>query len=59
MEATRRTLTVVPDGKGVVEVGIAGASAPLGENKTQVVPKSCGDWIVKLKEATALFPACK
>ena len=28
MEATRRTLTVVPDGKGVVEVGIAGASAP-------------------------------
>jgi len=28
MEATRRTLTVLPDGKGVVEVGIAGASEP-------------------------------
>jgi len=28
MEGTRLTLTVLPDGYGVVLVGIAGASAP-------------------------------
>lgn len=28
MEATRRTLAVLPDGKDVVDIGIAGASAP-------------------------------
>jgi len=31
MDATRRTLTVLPDGKDEVEVGIAGASEPFRE----------------------------
>lgn len=60
MEATRLTLAVLPDGKDVVDIGIAGASTPFkkktSDNQWQqnyVVIR----WAAK-KAITLLFPAC-